>query len=93
MCRFIEVVCKLLPADFNISATGKVTIEWYINNLHPINNRRLYPLIAKVFEYFIPLFNNVLNDLLYSRPSEHPTHSAKRRKKEDSVLLVTPSTT
>ena len=40
----------------------------YINNLHPIAHRALYPTIAKIFEHFVPMFNKVLTDLLNVRP-------------------------
>jgi hypothetical protein len=52
-----------LPTKFNISNDGKVTIESYINNLHPTENKELYRLI----EHFIPLFNKVLTDLIHNQ--------------------------
>ena len=52
-----------LPSEFRVSKEGKVTIRSYINNLHPVWHRELYPVIAKIFERFVPLFNKVLTDL------------------------------
>ncbi|CAF1078068.1 unnamed protein product [Didymodactylos carnosus] len=58
-------VYQWLPAEFNVSKDGKVTIESYINNLHPIDNKELYRIIEQIFEQFIPLFNKVLTDLIH----------------------------
>ena len=52
-----------LSAEFNVSKEGQVTIESYINNLYPSENKELYGIIEQIFEFFIPLFNNTLNDL------------------------------
>lgn len=46
-----------LPSIFDISKDGKVTIESYINNLHPIQNKDLYQPIADIFSEFIPGIN------------------------------------
>ncbi|CAF2832430.1 unnamed protein product [Rotaria sp. Silwood2] len=56
-----------LPAEFNVSKDGQVTIESYINNLHPIENKKLYRLIEQICERFIPLFNKVLTDLVHNQ--------------------------
>lgn len=53
-----------LPAEFTVKANGEVTIDSYINNLHPERHRDLYIAIGRVFEKFVPLFNKVLTDLL-----------------------------
>ncbi|CAF2713941.1 unnamed protein product [Rotaria sp. Silwood2] len=55
-----------LPAEFNISKDGQVTIESYINNLHPIEHKQLYQSIEQICEHFIPMFNKVLTDLVYN---------------------------
>ncbi|KAJ2442599.1 hypothetical protein GGF42_006900 [Coemansia sp. RSA 2424] len=44
-----------------------VTIESYINNLHPVNHAPLYPIIASVFSKFIPLLEQVVTDLVHPR--------------------------
>jgi hypothetical protein len=58
-----------LPADFYIDDNGKVTIESYINNLHPVTYSDFYDTIGKIFEQFIPLFNKTLTDVLNPRPN------------------------
>ena len=61
-----------IPAEFNVDKDGKVTIESYINNLHPIKHKKVYELIAVIFEQFIGLFNKVLTDLLNPREDMVP---------------------
>ncbi|KAJ2746697.1 hypothetical protein GGI20_001118 [Coemansia sp. BCRC 34301] len=51
----------------NLDDDGAVTIESYINNLHPITYAAFYPIIANVFSKFIPLLEQVLTDLVHSR--------------------------
>ncbi|CAF3289403.1 unnamed protein product [Rotaria sp. Silwood2] len=60
-----------LPAEFNVSKDGQVAIESYINNLHPIENKKLYRLIEQICERFIPLFNKVLTDLIHNETKEN----------------------
>ena len=52
-----------LPSEFKVDNDGHVTIESYINNLHPIKHKKLYGVIEKIFESFVPMFNKVLTDL------------------------------
>jgi len=53
-----------LPSEFHVSKNGKVSIESYINNLHPEKYLGLYGLIEKIFEEkFVSLFEHVLGDL------------------------------
>ncbi|KNE65817.1 hypothetical protein AMAG_09788 [Allomyces macrogynus ATCC 38327] len=49
-----------LPTEFSVDDDGKVEICSYINNLHPERHRSLYPLLARVFECALPLFERVL---------------------------------
>ncbi len=42
-----------LPAEFNVSNDGQVTIESYINNLHTIERKELYRLIVQIFQYYL----------------------------------------
>ncbi|CAF4998753.1 unnamed protein product [Rotaria sp. Silwood1] len=60
-------VYQWIPTEFNISQDGKVKIESYINNLHPIQHKNLYQIIENIFQCFIPLFNTVLTDLIYNQ--------------------------
>ncbi|VVT56564.1 uncharacterized protein SAPINGB_P005153 [Magnusiomyces paraingens] len=50
-----------LPSIFNVAKDGKVTIESYINNLHPVHYKDLYRPIADIFARFIPGINAALS--------------------------------
>ena len=52
-----------LPSEFAIDKNGQVSIQSYINNLHPIKHQLLYTVLEKIFECFVPMFNQVLTDL------------------------------
>ncbi|KAJ2253773.1 hypothetical protein GGI13_002517 [Coemansia sp. RSA 455] len=56
-----------LPSEFRIDGNGAVTIESYINNLHPVKHAALYPVIARVFSKFLPLLEQVVTDLVHPR--------------------------
>jgi len=56
-----------LPSEFKVNENGSVEILSYINNLHPVHHKEIYPLIAKIFEQFVPMFERVLTDLLNPR--------------------------
>ncbi|KAJ1812600.1 hypothetical protein LPJ60_006519 [Coemansia sp. RSA 2675] len=56
-----------LPSEFRVDDSGAVTIESYINNLHPVRHATLYPIIASVFSKFLPLLEHVLTDLVHPR--------------------------
>ncbi|KAJ2754514.1 hypothetical protein GGI19_002338 [Coemansia pectinata] len=56
-----------LPSEFCVDNNGAVTIESYINNLHPVRHAALYTIIASVFSRFIPLLEQVLTDLVHPR--------------------------
>ncbi|KAJ2490398.1 hypothetical protein IWW37_003215 [Coemansia sp. RSA 2050] len=58
-----------LPAEFCTDDNGAVTIESYINNLHPVTHAALYPIIANVFSKFLPLLEQVVTDLVHPRQS------------------------
>jgi hypothetical protein len=45
----------------------RVTIDSYINNLHPEHHPELYTTLASVFAAVLPLFENVLTDLINPR--------------------------
>ncbi|PWA02272.1 hypothetical protein BB558_001611 [Smittium angustum] len=51
-----------IPTEFDVGADGKVKILSYINNLHPKIHENMYRTLEKIFEKFVPLFNNVLTD-------------------------------
>ncbi|KAJ2864086.1 hypothetical protein GGH94_003166 [Coemansia aciculifera] len=56
-----------LPSEFRVDDNGAVTIESYINNLHPVKHEALYPIIANVFSKFLPLLEQVVTDLVHPR--------------------------
>ncbi|KAF9972722.1 hypothetical protein BGZ73_004149 [Actinomortierella ambigua] len=53
-----------LPTDFEVSGEGKVNIKSYINNLHPLEHKEMYPVLGEIFEKFLPMFEQVLGDML-----------------------------
>ena len=57
-----------LPSEFKVDDEGKVQIQSYINNLHPLKHKTLYYVIERIFEQFVPMFNFVLNDVINPRP-------------------------
>ncbi|EWC43842.1 hypothetical protein DRE_07286 [Drechslerella stenobrocha 248] len=57
-----------LPSEFEVAADGKVKIASYINNLSSPDQKTLfYPILERIFERFVPLFNHVLADLRVER--------------------------
>ncbi|KAJ2869866.1 hypothetical protein GGH93_006010, partial [Coemansia aciculifera] len=56
-----------LPSEFRVDDNGAVTIESYINNLHPVKHAALYPIIASIFSKFLPLLERVVTDLVHPR--------------------------
>ncbi|PVU91559.1 hypothetical protein BB559_004071 [Furculomyces boomerangus] len=60
--EYLSEKYQWLPTEFDVDASGKVGILSYINNLHPEIHEKLYRTLEKIFEKFIPLFNNALTD-------------------------------
>ncbi|KAJ2053319.1 hypothetical protein H4S04_000758 [Coemansia sp. S16] len=56
-----------LPSEFCVDDNGAVTIESYINNLHPVRHAALYSIIARIFSNFLPLLEHVVTDLVHPR--------------------------
>ncbi|KAJ1864675.1 hypothetical protein LPJ73_000223 [Coemansia sp. RSA 2703] len=54
-----------IPAEFSVNLEGSVTIESYINNLHPIDYSDFYPTIASAFSCILPLFEQTLTDIAH----------------------------
>ncbi|KAK6503869.1 hypothetical protein TWF481_008872 [Arthrobotrys musiformis] len=53
-----------LPSEFEVGTDGKVKIASYINNLSTADQQKLfYPILERIFQRFVPLFNHVLADL------------------------------
>jgi hypothetical protein len=63
LARMRSTQFQWLPAEFKVDAEGRVRIESYINNLHPIRHAALYVTIGQVFERILPLFEQVLGNL------------------------------
>ncbi|SCV73301.1 BQ2448_7227 [Microbotryum intermedium] len=61
-----------LPTDFTIDEHGGVTIDSYINNMHPDDHEDLYDTIAVIFSHFVPLFDQTLSELFEPRPRAIP---------------------
>ncbi|KAJ2376720.1 hypothetical protein IW150_001812 [Coemansia sp. RSA 2607] len=57
-----------LPTEFDVAEDGETTIKSYINNLHPVRHAAFYPTIANIFSKFVPLLEQVLTDIVHSRP-------------------------
>ncbi|PVU84606.1 hypothetical protein BB559_007531, partial [Furculomyces boomerangus] len=60
--RYRSEKFQWIPTEFDVGADGKVKILSYINNLHPKIHENMYRTLEKIFEKFVPLFNNVLTD-------------------------------
>ncbi|KAF9371209.1 hypothetical protein CPC16_003199, partial [Podila verticillata] len=52
-----------LPTNFTVDAEGKVKLESYINNLHPVEHKAMYPVLEVILTLFIPKFEDVLTDM------------------------------
>lgn len=69
---FVSSKHAWLPAEFSINDQSKASIDSYINNLHPTLKASLYPVLASVFTRFVPLFERVLDNLLWPPPRRIP---------------------
>ncbi|KAF3226535.1 hypothetical protein TWF106_000276 [Orbilia oligospora] len=53
-----------LPSEFEISSNGETKVASYINNLSTTKQKELfYPILGRIFDKFISLFNHVLANL------------------------------
>lgn len=53
-----------LPTYFSIDpATKEVKFEGYINNLHPVQHKKLYFVLEKLMSICLPMFDRVLFDM------------------------------
>ncbi|KAG0360316.1 hypothetical protein BGZ54_009623 [Gamsiella multidivaricata] len=60
---YVSEKYQWLPTDFEVSPEGKVKIKSYINNLHPVEHKDMYPVLEEVFERFLPMFEDVLAEM------------------------------
>ncbi|KAJ2105822.1 hypothetical protein GGI16_002191 [Coemansia sp. S142-1] len=72
-----------LPSEFRVDDNGSVTIESYINNLHPVKHAALYSIIASVFSKFLPLLEQVVTDLVYPRQPRVKPDASKYYKSDE----------
>ncbi|KAH8176498.1 WD40 repeat 2 [Sarocladium implicatum] len=54
-----------LPCNVSISSEGKAKVKSYINNVHPVQHAKLYPVIEQFIEKSLPAW-----DLVYRWPEE-----------------------
>ncbi|KAJ2460937.1 hypothetical protein GGF42_000525 [Coemansia sp. RSA 2424] len=74
-----------LPSEFRVADDGAVTIESYINNLHPVKHTAFYPIIASIFSKFLPLLEQVVTDLVHPRRPRVIPDSSKYYVSEEPV--------
>ncbi|KAJ2056333.1 hypothetical protein GGI17_006251 [Coemansia sp. S146] len=74
-----------LPSEFRIGDNGFVTIQSYINNLHPVKHAAFYPTIARVFSKFLPLLEQVVTDLVHPRQPRVKPDSSKYYKSDEPL--------
>ncbi|KAK3827305.1 MAG: hypothetical protein J3R72DRAFT_457161 [Linnemannia gamsii] len=52
-----------LPTDFDVTPEGTPKAKSYINNLHPEENKEMYPVLEEILEKFLPMFEEVLGEM------------------------------
>ncbi|KAJ2825198.1 hypothetical protein GGI24_003226, partial [Coemansia furcata] len=82
---YSSIAFSWLPAEFRVDDNGAVTIESYINNLHPVKHAVLYPIIARVFSKFLPLLEQVVTDLVHPRQPRVKPDSTKYYEYNDPL--------
>ncbi|KAJ2061147.1 hypothetical protein GGI17_003257 [Coemansia sp. S146] len=82
---YSSVKFSWLPSEFRVDDNGAVTIESYINNLHPVKHAAMYPVIASVFSKFLPLLEQVLTDLVHPRQRRVIPDSSKYYKSDEPM--------
>ncbi len=81
-----------LPAEFFIDNDGKVSINSYINNLDRNKYSKAYPLIANIFEKFVPMFEKVCSNLrndFYGTESKHNGKAVNVPLRNRNLQVVT----
>ena len=77
LSNYLANLFTWIPSDISVSDEGKIEFLSYINGIHPIKSKKLYEKIANIMEYFIPLWNNVLSDIV------SPSYSYDRYDEQD----------
>ncbi|QUC17481.1 uncharacterized protein UV8b_01722 [Ustilaginoidea virens] len=65
MAHCVSTRFQWLPCDVLVREDGRVKVESYINNLHPVKHAALYPVIEEFIEKSLPAW-----DVLYRWPDE-----------------------
>ncbi|KAG0044152.1 hypothetical protein BGZ83_010597 [Gryganskiella cystojenkinii] len=63
--RYFSKKYQWLPTDVQISNEGQAKFLSYINNLHPVEHAEMYQVLEGILELFIPMFEQVLAEMLY----------------------------
>ncbi|PRP79943.1 hypothetical protein PROFUN_05919 [Planoprotostelium fungivorum] len=71
-----------LPSEFIVDEEGRVKIDSYVNNLHPVKHKKMYGTLAKVFERFVPLLGRVLDAPRINRIDPHLADYIASRSRE-----------
>ena len=71
LSNYLANLFTWIPSDISVSDEGKIEFLSYINGIHPIKSKKLYEKIANIMEYFIPLWNNVLSDVVSASHSDY----------------------
>jgi Protein of unknown function (DUF4246) len=78
---------RWLPAEFFVGESGQVSVNSYINNLHPRKHAALYGALGGLFERFVPLFENVLTEM---RCGEKPLRLGRPEFEPSTEELIPP---
>lgn len=78
---------QLLPSIFKVSPDGKVSIESYINNLHPIRHKDLYGPIGDIFGAFVPAINSGLAQYASGEILRHNIHVFRHSSSHNSMFM------
>lgn len=61
--KFYSDMYQWLPTDFQYFENGRCAFDSYINNLHPIEHKAMYPILEEILELFMPMFGEVLGEM------------------------------
>ncbi|KAG0079159.1 hypothetical protein BGZ90_003367 [Linnemannia elongata] len=60
---YVQKRQEQVERDFDINPDGKVKAKSYINNLHPVEHKEMYPVLEGILEKFLPMFEEVLGEM------------------------------
>ncbi|KAK3845631.1 MAG: hypothetical protein J3R72DRAFT_435303 [Linnemannia gamsii] len=61
--EFYSKKFQWLPTDFDVTPEGKIKAKAYINNLHPVDDQEIYPILEDILGKFLPMFEEVLGEM------------------------------